>query len=181
MWPAHNIDIFYRFTCFLKKPVLLELMQFSFLVSFLLWNAYCLSQILQNLNFVKCISANQHISDQIEAMEREISQTSLKLRKASDEKWEKEEEKKRQDALNREREIMNSDLADDEKEKLLKEHKANTAKMEVGSFVCLFYLSSWLVGQRQTLSKEQLLPRPRFGDTGCTISACFLCFLRYMP
>ena len=30
------------------------------------------------------------------------------------------------------------------------------------------------MGQRQTLSIGQLLPRPTFGDTGNTMSACFL-------
>ena len=36
------------------------------------------------------------------------------------------------------------------------------------------------MGQRQTLSIGQLLPRPTFGDTGSTMSACFLCLLRYI-
>ena len=47
--------------------------------------------------------------------------------------------------------------------------------------VCLFYLSSWLVGKRQTLSIGQL-PRPTFGDTGSTMSAFFfICFFDFSP
>ena len=68
-------------------------------------------------------------------MERELSESSLRLRRAAADKLKKEEEKKREDALRREREIMGSNLADDEKEKLLKEHKAYTEKMEVLMFV----------------------------------------------
>ena len=46
------------------------------------------------------------------------------------------------------------------------------SKLRMFLFVCLFYLSSWLVGKRQTLSIGHL-PRPTFGDTGSTMSACF--------
>ena len=79
----------------------------------------------------KLLLANQHIADEIKAMERELSQTSMKLRQDMDEKLKREEDKKRDEAQRKEHEIMASDLADDEKEKLLKQHKAYTEKMEV--------------------------------------------------
>ena len=90
-------------------------------------------------------SANQRIEEEIRAMERELSETSMRLRRAAEEKLERDEARKRNEAMQKEQDIKTSDLADDEKEKLLKEHKAYTEKLEVSSVFELLFKDTRMV------------------------------------
>ena len=64
-------------------------------------------------------------------MEREMTETSLRLRNEAEQNLVHDEQLKREAARRREQEIVASDQTDEEKEKLLKAHRAEMARMEV--------------------------------------------------
>lgn len=64
-------------------------------------------------------------------VERELSDMSKKMQQESENKLRSNETSKRNEAKLKENEIQQSALSDDDKERLLKEHKAHVEEMEV--------------------------------------------------
>jgi len=94
-------------------------------------------------NGLRLMPANRHIAEQVEAVERELSDASLKMQQEEERRLLDAQETQRSMAARREQEIRGSNLSEDEKEKLLKEHRENVEKMEV-SFLCCFVLFFWV-------------------------------------
>lgn len=74
----------------------------------------------------------------MESLERELSTESLRDKQELEERHNKEREEALQSAEEREKEIMESNIDEDERERLLKEHRDNVEKMNVSWDIIVF-------------------------------------------
>lgn len=83
-------------------------------------------------------TVNKHINTEMESLERELSTESLRDKQELEERHNKEREEALQSAEEREKEIMESNIDEDERERLLKEHRDNVEKMNVSWDIIVF-------------------------------------------